>query len=156
MNIYRATNIQLKDYSSLIWSFGLRSDTSNMASLTIVPVHQSGMCSHTVIPHHHGPGLPLHACLDIGREGNMVIKELQKIVAFLLLEADNVSGELWVDIQGLLTGCWVSSNQRMDGAEEMSVTSLHIDACFRDHHLRYWVSADGATSVASSSRLFVT
>lgn len=85
-----------------------------MASLTIIPVDQSGMCSDAVIPNNHGTGLPSHSGLNIGREGNVVIKELQKVVALLLLESDDISGELWVDIQRLLTGCWVSSNHGVD------------------------------------------
>jgi hypothetical protein len=72
------------------------------------------MCSDPVVPKNHGTGLPFNSGLNISRESNVVIKELQEIVALLLLEPDDVSGELWIDIQRLLTGCWVSSNQGVD------------------------------------------
>ena len=44
----------------------------------------------------------------------MIIQELQQVVTLFLLEADDVSCELRVDIESFLSGCRMSTNEWMD------------------------------------------
>ena len=72
------------------------------------------LTSHAVIPNYNGIRPPSDSGLEVLRQGNMVIQELEEIIALFLLEADNVSSELRVDIQGLFASRWVSSDNGMD------------------------------------------
>lgn len=47
----------------------------------------------TYVPNDNGSRPPPHASLDVLRQGDMVEKELQKEVGFLLLVANNVAGD---------------------------------------------------------------
>ena len=47
----------------------------------------------------------------------MIIQEFQQVLAFFLLEADDVACELRVDINGLLACDWVCANDWMDAAD---------------------------------------
>lgn len=118
------------------------------------------MGSDPIVPNNHSTRLPPDPCLNIGREGDVVIKEFQKVVAFLLLEADNVSGELWVDVQSLLTGGWVSANQGVDGPGRLVSHSFDVGTYGGfspvGKYLRNWVPSDGAASVMSGGGLLIT
>jgi hypothetical protein len=50
----------------------------------------------------------------------MVVQKLQKIFAFFLLETDDISRELWVDVQGFLAGSRMCTNERVDGSVAVS------------------------------------
>lgn len=85
-----------------------------MAALAIVPVKSGRMCSHTIlcrnqhtrscsdhqekvfptyIPNYHISWRPFYANLEILPEGNMIVQELQQVVAFLLFVSDDVPSD---------------------------------------------------------------
>jgi hypothetical protein len=70
--------------------------------------------SDSVVPHHDSVGLPLDTAVEILRICQMVVQELEEVVALLLFEANDVPCELWVDIQRLLASRWVSTDEWMD------------------------------------------
>lgn len=105
-----------------------------MSSLAILPVDEGRVDCHPIVPDNHSAILPFYTTLKvlinisltIGMQvslekdpyltqSNMVIQELQEILAFFLLEAHYVSRELGVHIQSLLTCRWMSSHDRMNG-----------------------------------------
>jgi hypothetical protein len=69
----------------------------------------------TVVPNHHGSRSPSDAGLDILAPRNMLIQELQQVVAFFLLEADNISSELRVDKKSLLASGGMGPHNWVDG-----------------------------------------
>lgn len=81
-----------------------------MSSLTVLPVQNCCMGRDTVIPDDDSARGPLNPCLQILCKGNMVIQELEKIVALLFLESFDMTSELLVHEQGLLTSYRVCSN----------------------------------------------
>lgn len=83
------------------------------------------LTGHAVIPDDNGVGPPSHSGLQILRQGDVVIQELEEVIALFLLEANNVPCELWVDIQGLLASCWVCPHDGMNG----SASSQHHRDC---------------------------
>ena len=44
----------------------------------------------TYIPHNDGARLPADASLEILREGNVVVQELQQVIRLFFLEADDI------------------------------------------------------------------
>lgn len=80
----------------------------------IRPVVSKELTSYSVVPDNHGIRRPLDSSLKILTQRDVVIQELQQIVALFLLEADYVSGELWIDIKRLLAGCGMSSHERVN------------------------------------------
>ena len=119
---------------SLFWLLCLRSDTSDVcpvvstfcpsvnghsvrgltASRAIVPIDQGRVSGDPIVPQNHSPWRPLDSTLEILRICHVIIQELQQVVAFFLLEADDVSCELRVDIQSFLSSCRMSTNKWMD------------------------------------------
>ena len=98
----------------LVRRFSLRRDPSNMPSLTILPVEQGRVSGNTVlvpsqylfyfecigvevretyIPDDHGAGPPAGTALDVLREGNVVVEELQEEVGLFFLVANDVAGD---------------------------------------------------------------
>jgi len=96
--------------SRLIRPLSLRCDPSDMSSSASLPIDQWRMASNPVIPHHNRTRRPSDTALDILREGHVVVQELEKVVALFLLEANDVSGELWIDVQRFLPSCRMSSD----------------------------------------------
>lgn len=47
----------------------------------------------TYIPDDNGAGPPARTALDVLREGDVVVEELQEEVGFFFLVADNVAGD---------------------------------------------------------------
>ena len=84
------------------WSFcgtlRLRCDPRKMAPLTIRPIEGGGVRSDAVVPYHNYLRCPLDPDLEVLTECDMVIQELQEIVAFFMLVPNNVAGELRVHI----------------------------------------------------------
>ena len=72
------------------------------------------MRGDTVVPDHNSVGPPLDTAMQILAVRQMIVQELQQIIALLLFIADDVPCELRVDIQGLLAGGWVGADERMD------------------------------------------
>lgn len=68
----------------------------------------------TVIPNNNSLWSPSHTGLNILAHCDMVVQEFQEVITLFLLEADNVPCELWVDVQRLLSCCWVSAHNGMD------------------------------------------
>lgn len=58
--------------------------------------------------------LPSHTSLKVLAQRDMIVQEFQEIFTFFLLKTDNVSGELWVDVQSLLAGSGMCTDNRMD------------------------------------------
>lgn len=93
------------------------------------------MRSDSVIPHDHSPRRPLNSALQILTKRDVVIQELEQVLALLLLEADDVARELRVDIDGLFACDGVSPDYGMDAA--------------------HWVAADDAAFLEGSLGLLV-
>jgi hypothetical protein len=51
----------------------------------------------TYIPYNNSLGTPSDANLDIVAQSNVVVKELEEVVALFLLETDNLACELRID-----------------------------------------------------------
>lgn len=84
------------------------------SSGTILPVDNSRMTSHSVVPDHHGAFLPLHATLQILGQSDVVVQKFEEVIALFLFEADDVSRELGVNIQGFLAGGGMGPDNRMN------------------------------------------
>lgn len=54
----------------------------------------------------------------------MVVEELEQVLGLLLLETDDAAGEALVDVQGLLTGHGVNTNERMLLRDESVSTDI--------------------------------
>jgi hypothetical protein len=61
--------------------------------LPVLPVDERRVLRHAVVPHHHGPLLPLDARLEVGAVREVVVQELEDCVRLLLFEADDVAGD---------------------------------------------------------------
>jgi len=77
----------------LIWPLGLRRDTRKVPPLPILPVHQSRVLRHPVVPDHDGPFFPLDPSLEVGAVREVVVQELEEGVGLFLLEADDLAGD---------------------------------------------------------------
>lgn len=80
----------------------------------ILPINQRRVRGDAVVPDDDGVGLPLDTAVQVLAVGQMVVQELEQVVALLLLEADDVPRELRVDVQGLLAGGRVGADEGMD------------------------------------------
>lgn len=78
------------------------------------------MGDHSVVPDHHGLGLPSNPALQVLRERYVVIQEFEKIVAFFLLKANDISRELRVHIQSFLPCGRVSADDGVNGTDRLS------------------------------------
>lgn len=103
-----------------VWSqpnfYGYR-QVSLTTPRAIVPVDQGRMSRNSVVPNNNGVRLPSHSAVQILAVRQMIIQEFQEIVAFFLLEADNVSSKLRIDIQRLL------ASRRMRADKGMNLTN---------------------------------
>lgn len=72
-----------------------------MATLSILPVQNCRVGSNAIVPHNHRLLLPLHSRLEVCPECDVLVKEVKQVVAFLLLETNDTTGELLIDIQSL-------------------------------------------------------
>ncbi|KAK1244338.1 hypothetical protein MKX07_003137 [Trichoderma sp. CBMAI-0711] len=52
-------------------------DASKVSPLTVVPVYQSAVLGHSVVPHNDGPVLPPDAGLEVGSLGQMSVQEVE-------------------------------------------------------------------------------
>lgn len=89
-NIYQ---ISLCCERSLIRALSLRRDTSQVPSLPILPVNNCAMLCDSVIPHNHRASLPLDADLEVSAVRQVVVKELEKRIRLLRLQADDAAGD---------------------------------------------------------------
>lgn len=105
-----------------------------MSARSILPIQQRRVRCHTIIPHHHRPGRPLDAGLEILTFGNVIVEEVEQVVALFFLEADDAPAELGVHVEGFLACRWMRAYQRMDGGD--------------------WVAPDGAASELACFGLF--
>lgn len=74
------------------------------------------MRSHTVIPHHHRARRPLDTNLEILTLGNVIVEEVEQVLAFLLFEADNAPAELGVYEKGFFARGRVRAHEWVDGS----------------------------------------
>lgn len=72
------------------------------------------MSSDTVVPDHNGVWRPLDSAMQILTIRQMIIQELEEIIALLLLVPNNVPCELRVDVQRLLSSRRVRTDHGMD------------------------------------------
>lgn len=63
-------------------------------------VEQRRVESNAVIPNNDGARLPLDAGVEVSAIGLVVIEELEEVVRFLLLEADDLTGDWYWLAQG--------------------------------------------------------
>jgi hypothetical protein len=66
----------------LNWRLSLWCDTSQMPSLSTLPVNESGVKSDSVVPYYHRLFRPFDASLEIGAIGNMVVQEFLDLLEF--------------------------------------------------------------------------
>lgn len=71
-------------------------------------------------PHHNHPLLPLDPRLQIRTHRNMIVQELEQVIALLLLETDNAASELRVDVQGLLARDGMRADDGVDVADRFA------------------------------------
>jgi hypothetical protein len=71
----------------------LRSDTSKVPSLAVLPVNESTMLSDSVVPDDDSLVLPLDASLEIGALCQMGVQEVENGVGFLLFQSDNITSD---------------------------------------------------------------
>jgi len=74
-----------------------------MPALAVLPIEDGGVRRNPVVPNNDSARLPLHAHLQVSTERDVVVQELEQIVALLLLEANDAAGEL----EGFLSACAV-------------------------------------------------
>lgn len=86
----------------------------------VFPVKESGVGRNSVVPHHDCSRSPLHAGLEILALREMVVQEVEEIVALLLLVADNTARELWVDEERLLAGHGMGAYERVNGCDRLA------------------------------------
>ena len=72
------------------------------------------MGGDSVVPHNNSVLLPLDPTVQVLTVCEVIVQEFEEIITLLLLEADDVARELWVDVQGLLTGCGMLADEWMD------------------------------------------
>ena len=77
--------------------------------------------SAAIVPEHDCTRAPSHPGLELGAFLDVVVEELENGVALLLLEADDLSAELPVDEESLLSGDGVSADQRVDVLDRLSL-----------------------------------
>lgn len=73
-----------------------------MPPLPILPIKNRSVRRDSVVPNDNSALLPLHSALQIRRQSDVVVQELEKVIALFLLEADDPTGELRVDVESLL------------------------------------------------------
>lgn len=56
-----------------------------MPPLPALPVHQRRVLRHAVVPHDDGVLLPLHARVEVGAPGDVLVEEIQDRVRLFLL-----------------------------------------------------------------------
>lgn len=78
---------------SLKRSLSLRGQSGNVASLTILPIEHGRVTGHAVIPDDDSASLPANAGLQVLRQGDVVVQELQEEVRFFFLVSDDVAGD---------------------------------------------------------------
>ena len=78
------------------------------------------MGGSSVVPDNHRSVLPSGSNVEVGALGNDLVQEVQDQIRLLLLETDNVSGELWVHEDGLLAGSRVLSDDGVDVLDGLS------------------------------------
>lgn len=86
---------------SLKWRLSLWRDAGQVAALAILPINESRVQSHAVIPDDNGLLGPLDAGLEVGAVGDVVVEELEEVVGLLLLEADDIAGDWYSVNDGL-------------------------------------------------------
>ena len=114
---------------SLIRPFGLWSQPSQMPSLPILPVKDSCMHSHSVVPHHDCAWCPFDSALQVLAVCQMVIEEFEEVVALLLLEALDVPSELRVDEQRLLASDRMGTDDGMSSGNRLSTHNRVASTC---------------------------
>lgn len=76
---------------SLERRLSLRSQSGDVAPLTVLPVKHSRVASHAVIPDDNSTRLPSDPGLKILREGDVVVQEFQQVVRLFFLESNYVA-----------------------------------------------------------------
>ena len=80
----------------------------------------------TVIPYYHCPRRPLDSALQILAKRNMVVQELKQIVTLLLLEPNDISRKLGVNVDCLLTSDGMRADDRMDVAHGVAANNAAL------------------------------
>lgn len=74
-------------------------------------VTSRGVDGESVVPDDEGAGLVGRADLEIRALGNVVVEELEQVLGLLILEADDVAREALVDVESLLAGYGVDTDE---------------------------------------------
>lgn len=64
----------------------------------------------SVVPEYNGVWKPSNSDLEVGTLLNVIVKKVQDGIAFLVLESDDLPGELAVDEKGLFASDWMDSD----------------------------------------------
>ena len=105
---------------SLCGTLRLRCDSCEVAPLTIRPIKGGRVCSDAIVPNHNCPRCPLDSDLEVLTQCDMVVQELQEIVAFFLFVPNDVASELRVHIQCFLAGDWMCSDNGVNRCHWLS------------------------------------
>ena len=105
---------------SLDWLLSLRRNSSNMPPFTVLPINLCTVRCHTIVPHDHSPRRPLDPALQILAQCNMIVQELEQVLALFLLEADDVARELRVYIDGLFACDRMRPDDGVDAADRIA------------------------------------
>lgn len=111
----RGSNLFLK--WRLVRRLSLWRNPRNMPTCAIIPIQQRRMRSHTVIPHHHRARRPLDTHLKVLTFGNVIVEEVEQVLALLLFEADNAPAELGVYEEGFFARGRVRADEWVDGSD---------------------------------------
>lgn len=91
------------------------------ASGCLAEIYDSRMCSDAVVPKDHSTRLPSKPGLEVGAFLDVTVEQLKNGVGLFLLEPDNLAAELAIDEKSLLASDWMSSNERMDILNRLSL-----------------------------------
>lgn len=105
-----AAHALLRNVGSLVRDLSLRGDSGQVSALTVFPVDNGAVLGNTVVPNDNCALLPLDTSLEVGAQGNVVVEELKDGIGLFLLETNDLTGELGVDVESLLAGGRVSAH----------------------------------------------
>lgn len=104
----------------LVRHLGLGSVSVGMSSSSVRPVEQSSVRGSSVVPDNHRAVFPSGSNVEVGALGDDLVQEVENQIRLLLLETDDVSGELGVDKYGLLASGRVGSDNGVDVGHGLS------------------------------------
>lgn len=116
----------LSNVRSLVRDLSLGCDSGQVSALTVFPVNNGAVLGNAVVPNNNCALFPLDTGLEVSAQGNVVVEELKDGVGLFLLEANDLTCELRVDVEGLLASGRMSAHDGMsmdDGLTALDAVS---------------------------------